>query len=273
MGMKSSHFARKKQLSMANAEAQYFSPDGGELALLLDIDLTSQRLLDVRAKGSLVVSYQQELQKLQELALGRTIDELYRLKRGDVSSEQKSLGFLPLWLLNRALDHYLGTNAALAESRERLCLCFGVSQSDLKKQILKSADYSLKQLIADTFATSACGSCTPAITRAMENLRLSHGMIEGLGQQRSRFDQKGEWVKVKGLYPGPLLIWLEELKLCWMERENLNETHQIEFTDVEGLHLSVAVSGDPQRGEKILQALGDYLKSETGILFFLHLSS
>lgn len=252
---------------MANALARYDS-----IELQLDIELNTQKVREVRVKGPLSARDSADFKQIESLILGKTIDEALTLKREDLSSDQKTFGSLPLWLLHRSIENYLGSEAVLAESKDRLCLCFGVGVSDIRKQILARPDYELKHLIAETFATSACGSCLHQVKKTMEDLRLSHGLIEGLTHSKGRFDKNGNWVKVKGLYPGPLLVLLDDLKKKWMEREGIADQFSIEFTGIEGLHLTVTVPGvEKDRGEKILQALSDYLKSETGVLFFLHL--
>jgi len=263
---------------MANAEARTINSKGEDLQLLLDIDLSSQKVFEMRVKGALSSAHSEELKEIEAAILGQTIETILKLKRSDLksSAKNKSIASPGFWLLHRAIENYLGSEAVLAESKDRLCLCFGVGVSDLRKEILKRPEYELKHLIAETFATSACGSCLPSIRKTMEDLRLAHGMIEGLTHSKGRFDKAGNWVKVKGLYPGPLLVFLDDAKNKWMKREQIEAQFSIEFTHIEGLHLTVQVSEkekkiERDRAEKILQALTDYLKSDTGILFFLHL--
>jgi bacterioferritin-associated ferredoxin len=262
---------------MANAEARYTNLKGEDLKLTLDIDRECVR--EVRIKGALSEKLAPEFKELESLILGKTVAEITALKRKDfntLNTKTDTVALLSLWMLNRALENYTGSEAFLTEGHDRLCLCFGVGLSDLRKQILKRADYELKHLIAETFATSACGSCLRPIQKAMEELRLSHGMLEGLAHSKGRLDKNGNWVKVKGLYPGPLLVLLDDLKKDWMKREGIAEQFSLELIHIEGLHLSVKASAlektlDQDRGEKILQALTDYYKSKTGVLFFLHL--
>lgn len=258
---------------MANAEARYKNHRGEDLHLLLDIDLGQQKIRELKALGNLTQKYADELVELESLTLGKTISDVLAIKREKLTKEalvngRKPMAPLTLWLLHRAIENYLGSEAVLAEASDRLCLCFGVGVRDLKKQILGRPDYGLKHLIAETFATSACGSCLPAINKTMEDLRLANGQIE-----------KGCFVKVKGLYPGALIIMLDDLRQKWMKREELEGQFAIELIHIEGLHLTLSVKTandlavEKDRAEKILQALSDYYKSETGILFFLHLFS
>lgn len=252
---------------MANALARYKN-----LQLELDIELSTQKIFEMKVSGDLKTADAAGFRQLESLVIGRSLDEALNIKRQELNPAEKTFGSLPLWLLHRAIENYLGSEAVLAESKDRLCLCFGVGVSDIRKQILKRPDYELKHLIAETFATSACGSCLSEVRKTMEDLRLSHGMIEGMTHSKGRFDKNGNWVKVKGLYPGPLLVLLDDLKKKWMEREGVTDQFTIEITDISGLHLSVSFPGvEKDRAEKILQALSDYYKSETGVLFFLHL--
>ncbi len=263
---------------MANAHARTTNSKGEDLQLLLDIDLSSQKIFEMRVKGALASAYSDEFKEIEAAILGQTLDAVLKLKRSDFksSSQSTSIATPAFWLLHRAIENYIGSEAVLAETKDRLCLCFGIGVSDLRAQILKRSDYELKHLIAETFATSACGSCLPSIRKTMEELRLSHGMIEGLTHSKGRFDKAGNWVKVKGMYPGPLLVFLDDAKNAWMKREAIDSQFSIEFSNIEGLHLTVRISEtgktlERDRAEKVLQALSDYLKSETGILFFLHL--
>lgn len=263
---------------MSNAKSRYKNAEGDELELIVDIDLTSQKLQEMRAKGILANKYADELKELESLVLGKTISEALSIKRESMTNEfrpegKRAIASLSLWLLHRAIENYLGTETVLAETNDKLCLCFGIGVHDIRKKMLSRSDYELKNLIAETFATSACGSCLPSIKKTMEDLRLAHGMIEG------RFDKEGHWVKIKGMYPGPLLILLDDLKKEWMEREDLNTQFIIELTGIEGVHLSLSVKTidqvavDKDRAEKILQALSEFYKSKTGVLFFLALSA
>lgn len=260
---------------MANAEARYTNQKGEDLKLTLDIDRECVR--EVRIKGALSEKLAPDFIELESLILGKSLAEITSLKRKDFKIKTDSVALLPLWMLNRALENYTGSEAVLTEGHDLLCLCFGVGASDLRKEILKRSDYELKHLIAETFATSACGSCLRPIQKTMEELRLSHGMLDGLTHSKGRLDKKGNWVKVKGLYPGPLLVLLDDLKNEWMTREGIAEQFSLELIHIEGLHLTVKASAlgktlDQDRGEKILQALTDYYKSKSGVLFFLHLS-
>ena len=156
-----------------------------------------------------------------------------------------------------------------------LCLCFGIGEEELKKQILLRPDYDLKEVISETMATSACGSCRSQIIKTMKDLREKHGLIQGLAHSQTRFDKEGNWIKIKNMYPSELLIKLDDLKIIWMKREGITDQFQIEILNIEGHHLwlSVSPAQDIERNEKVLSALSDFWRSETGALFFLHLLS
>ena len=92
-----------------------------------------------------------------------------------------------------------------------------------------------------------------------------------MDHSKSRLDANGKCIKFAGLYPGPLLIRLDELKKVWMTREGILDQYEIEFLDIEGLHLTVKINPSNEKSNAgLLSALSDYLKSELGILFFLH---
>jgi hypothetical protein len=100
-------------------------------------------------------------------------------------------------------------------------------------------------------------------------------LIRGLTHSSTRLDKEGHWIKIKGMYPGDLLIKLDEMKKTWIQREGIEAQFKIEIQNIEGYHiwLSVAPNDDSVRNEKVLAALSDYWRSAIGALFFLHLAS
>lgn len=267
---------------MANATASYKNVQGSELSLWLDINLKAQRIDEFIFKGSLKSQYEKELEELKNLVLGKSLNEISKIKRSDLKEEtrlpngKKALASLSLWLLHKAISDYLGVKNLLSQN-DFLCLCFGVTKRDLKKEILNRSDYDLQALISETKATSACGSCKSIILKTFSDLRSEHGKIKGFEHSKTRLDIDGHWVKVKDLYPAELLIKLDDLKNSWMLREGIAQLFSIEIENIEGHHLWFSVKslsnelGDSEKFEKILLALSDFFKSETGILFFLHL--
>jgi hypothetical protein len=266
---------------MSNAESSYQNSEGLELKLFLDIDLKSERILDFYYKGSLSARYSDELEELKSLILNQSYTIALSLKRETLEREvrlengKRPLASLSLWLTHQAIEDYLGTTATLKEQADLLCLCFGIGKTELKKEVLLRSDYDLTQVIAETFATSACGSCRGPIIKAINDLREEHGLIRGLTHSSTRLDKEGHWIKIKGMYPGDLLIKLDEMKKTWMQREGIEAQFKIEIQNIEGYHiwLSVAPNDDSVRNEKVLAALSDYWRSAIGALFFLHLAS
>ena len=265
---------------MSNAESTYKNSSGQDLNLFLDIDLKSEKIQSFSFKGSLCGNYEKELNDLKSLILNSSYRFALSLKREEIKHEVRlpngklPLASLTLWLVHQAIEDYLGTAATLEPQSDLLCLCFGVTKTDLKNEVLKRTDYDLPQVIAETMATGACGSCRDKIIKSLKNLREEHGLILGLSHSKTRLDAAGRWIKVKGLYPSELLIKLDELKNNWMKREGIAEQFSIEIQNIEGHHLwlSVNPAEDKARNEKVLQALSDYWRSEIGALFFLHLS-
>lgn len=264
---------------MSNGHAVYQNSAGDELHLHIDVDLKSECIQDFYAKGTLRETYAFELEELKSLVLGCSLEEALKTERGPLLHEvrlkngDRPLASLTLWLLHKAIEDYLGTAATLSEQNDLLCLCYGIGIKELKKQILARPDYDLPALVAETMATSACGSCRPTIVAAMQTIREEHGLILGVGSEESRLDKAGHWIKIKGLYPAELLIRLDDLKNNWMIREEIVGQFEIEILRIEGHHLWLKVlpADDPERSQKVLEALGEYWRSEFGALFFLHL--
>ncbi len=255
-----------------------------KLNLYLDIDLKRQLIVDFSFSGELATHYQAELEEIKTKVINQTLTyakSISRLVLNDeriLENETKALTSLGLWLLQEAIDDYLGANVTLEATRDVLCLCFGVSKKDIKTKILARSDYDLPHLIAETMATSACGSCRLHIVKEMQEVREKNGKILGLQHSQSRVGADGRWIKIKGNYPAKLIILLDELKNEWMIRENLNAHYEIEFVNIEGFHLWLSVKAnkdegqDSNRFQKILDALAEYLHSKFGVLFFLHLA-
>ena len=264
---------------MSNAESAYKNIKGDDLKFFLDIDLKSEKIIDFYYKGNLSSIYQNEIEEIKSLIINVPYDVALNLKPESLkygvllSNGSLPIASLALWLVHRAIEDYLGTTPNLQTQKDLLCLCFGVSATDLKKQVISRFDYGLKEIIAETMATSACGSCRERILKTMINLREEHGLIQGLSHSQTRLNKEGHWIKIKGMYPSELLIKLDNLKKSWMIREGIAEQFQIEIINIEGYHLwlSVDPNEDVHRNEKVLAALADFWRSEIGALFFLHL--
>src|SRR5690606_31825454 len=144
-------------------------------------------------------------------------------------------------LLKEAILEYLGENKTFPEEEDLLCLCFGVTKKDIINSTMGNKDFDLKTLIQTTRATSACGSCKPLIEDLISRTRLQYGLIKGLGNSRSRKNLQGQWIKIAGLYPGALLLMIDDYKNEWMKREEIFEQLTIEFVNIEGHHLDVEI--------------------------------
>lgn len=247
-----------------------------ELSLFLDIDPRKDIIKDFHFDGPRASHYTVEMQELRSLTMGKTIEEVKRLSRDKIPLEAKlpngKTPIMPvgLWLLQKAIANYAGEGRFYKEQHDMVCLCFSVTKGDIVKKVLAHKDYELKTLIQDTMASSACGSCRAPIEKMIIDTRNAHGLIKGLDHSKARLDAQGNWIKVAGMYPGPLLIKLTELKNEWMVREKITEQFKIEFTNIEGLHLTVSIDSTNEKTVAgLMSALTDYLKSKLGVLFFL----
>lgn len=250
-----------------------------ELSLFLDIDPKNDTIKEFFFEGPKASHFKSELEELKRLSLGKNLNEVNRITRSELEFETeikpgvKAVAPLGLSLLKSAIESYVGHGRYFKEQTDMLCLCFSVTTRDVVKKVLANKDFELKTLITETMASSACGSCRTIIEKTISDTRLSHGLIKGLDHSKSRFDKSGQWLKVAGMYPGPLLIKLEDLKNQWMKREQITEQYIIEFTHIEGLHITLNINTDNDKNiQGLLSALTEYLKSELGVLFFLKTS-
>lgn len=253
--------------------------EGGGVSLFLDINPKNEIIKDFFYEGPETSKYKIELDELKLLSLGKSLSEVNLIKRSDLQfitptkNSTTPMAALGLTLLKSAISEYSGEDHFYKEHKDMVCLCFSVTKKDIVGQVLADKDFELKTLIQNTMASSACGSCRMLIEGIIVETRNHHGLIKGMDHSRSRLDANGKWIKVNGMYPGPLLIKLDELKNTWMKREGILDQYQIEFTNIEGLHLSVKINPSSEKTNAgLLSALSDYLKSELGVLFFLHSS-
>ena len=246
------------------------------ISIFLDIDLKKDTIKDFHFDGPKLSQYTVEMQELKGLVIGKTLEEAKKITRNNLSLETKlpngKLPFIPvgLWLFKKAITTYTGEGRYFKEQHDMVCLCFSVTKGDIIKKVLAHKDYELKTLIQDTMASSACGSCREPIEKLIIDTRNAHGLIKGLDNSKARLDAQGNWIKVAGMYPGPLIIKLTELKNEWMVREKITEQFKIEFTNIEGLHLTIEIDSESEKViNGLIAALTDFLKSKLGVLFFI----
>jgi bacterioferritin-associated ferredoxin len=247
-----------------------------DVSLFLDIDPKRDTIKEFHFDGPRASHFAVEMQELKLLALGKTLEQIKKITRESISVETKlpngktSIMPVGLWLLKKAIATYVGEGRFYKEQHDMICLCFSITKADIVKKVLANKDFELKTLIHETMASSACGSCRMPIEKLIIETRNAHGLIKGLDHSKARKDASGNWIKVAGMYPGPLLIKLDELKREWMEREKITDQFVIEFTNIEGLHLTVSInSTNEKQVAGLMSALTDFLKSKLGVLFFL----
>ena len=132
---------------------------------------------------------------------------------------------LPLGLFYAALDEYQGHVPVVKNNCDDLvCLCFGVTQKELNTKV-------------PTMAGRACGGCLT-------------------------FIRPREFKKIAGMYPGPLVVVLDQLKTEWAKDKDV----KISLEAIDGDRLEVLIS--PYEKEK-LQSLSDYFLSKLNTRFFL----
>lgn len=135
---------------------------------------------------------------------------------------------LPLWLFYRTLDEYQGHVAIIKnECDDLVCLCFGITKNELKNG-------------KPTMAGRACGSCLP-------------------------FIKKKEFRKIAGMYPGPLVVKLDELTKEWSQTENT----EVSILEINDDHLEVKIT---PYDKAQLRSLSDYFFAKLGARFFLRAS-
>jgi hypothetical protein len=192
------------------------------------IDKSGQNLtifFDVNFKKNILTSLRFEgtLAEVHQKAIDHLVDTFLN-KTLDSIPEIVISNSVPLWLFYSALDEYQGHAPFLKEINDTVCLCFGIT-----KQELKNANA--------TMAGRACGSCAPHI-------------------------KKKEFKKIAGLYPGPLVVKLDELKDEWAKEHAV----EVSIENMSDNYLEVRMN--PYDKEK-LQSLSDYWYLKLKNRFFL----
>lgn len=250
------------------------------VTLSIDIDSKSEQvksLLFQTANKEILKNHSASFEELTKNFTGQNVSWARSFTRSHLENEftlpsgHRAIAPLGLALINLAIEKYYGESTYLAEERDWLCLCYGVTESDIESYVLNDKNLELKNIIEKTKASSACGSCKVPLIKAIDDIRLKHGLIKGLDHSRSRYDDKGHWIKIANMYPGPLSIKLDDLKNEWMMREEISGVYELVIKGIEGFHVDIEVHGaDAKVRVALLSALSDFYKSKLGILFFLH---
>jgi hypothetical protein len=128
----------------------------------------------------------------------------------------------PLYFFYSTLDEYLG-HIPVAYT-DVVCLCFGMTKNDIKNGNVKMAG-------------RACGSCRSLLA-------------------------KKEFVKIADMYPGPLVVKLDELKNEWLKDLDV----KLSIEEINEAYLEVKMQ--PYSKEK-LKSLSDYYFEKLNFRFFL----
>lgn len=250
------------------------------VTLSIDIDSKSEQvksLLFQTTNKEILNNHRASFEELTNKLTGQNVSWARSFTRSHLENEftlkngRKAIAPLGLALINLAIEEYYGESTYLAEEKDWLCLCYGVTESDIESYVLNDKNLELKNIIEITKASSACGSCKDPLIKIIDDIRLKHGLIKGLDHSRSRYDDKGHWIKIANMYPGPLSIKLDDLKNEWMKREEISGAYELIIKGIEGFHIDIEVHGaDVKVRLSLLGALSDFYKSKLGILFFLH---
>lgn len=252
--------------------------EGPGFTLCLDIKQKNNVITDLFLKSDdqkLLQEIQKELNECRDLFIGRSLEFVMTFNPQHLLNRLHPQALKPLIYsqILVALENFSGDKRVLSEAHDVLCLCFMVRKSDVEDSVVSDKDFNLSKLIAETKATSACGTCRESLNHEIEKSRLSHGLIYGLDHSRSHFDKNGNWIKINNKYPGPLVLEIDESIKKWLDREGVNDHFALEIKNIEGFHLDVYVTcNDPKKIEPYLEALTLHLKNEFKVLFFLHAS-
>lgn len=238
------------------------------LKVFLEIDQHHETITDFFYKGTLVENHLNELFEIKEKIINKKIDEILQYRQSEFNSlkDSNKIHSLGLWLIHRAIDEFKGRDEVLSPHHNNICLCFGFTLNDLETSLSFDPELDLDKLIKDRKVTSACGGCKNSITKKLDNHRKSI---------RKKFDSKGHWIQIKGLYPAELIIILDKSLKKWVDNQKIVPNLKAEIMNLEGFHVDVKfldANGIKVTNPEVLTSLKDHWKNEHDFDLNLHFS-
>jgi bacterioferritin-associated ferredoxin len=131
-------------------------------------------------------------------------------------------------------------NSVLPEDEDHICLCFGVTKSQVESFInSKKGSLVSLDITAEMLAGGGCTSCQKDLSGQIESYQLAHRIIPGGVSCSSRTSADGRRLKLQG---HSLSHWVNELDLFLEEHYQYSKYAQIE--DISGFEVSVSFRDD-----------------------------
>lgn len=157
---------------------------GDEMVVLIKVDKTKGVITDCKWKTYGCASAIASTSVLSELAIGKNLDEAYKLSSRDIAV---ALGGLPEHkihcsvlgdkALRAAIDDYYishGMSDKVKKEREHIiCKCLGITDAEIENAVLEGARTYI-QLQERTKIGTVCGECKEKSIKLMEEYKAKH---------------------------------------------------------------------------------------------------
>lgn len=212
---------------------------GDALKLYLKIDPDSDRIIDARFQtfgcGSAIASSS----ALTEMIKGKTLEEALEITNQDIAAY---LGGLPPEKMHCSVMGRDAFAAAVACYRgeappremlegELVCECFGVSDQQIRKEVLANNLRTVEEVTHYTKAGGGCGMCHPKIEQIIAEVWGERARKEEKAPQRKRMTNIQKIARIQEVLDNEIRPMLQQ------------DGGDVELIDVEGDRVAVALRG------------------------------
>ena len=157
---------------------------GDEMVVAIKVDREKNVIAECKWKTYGCASAIASTSVLSELAIGKTLDEAYKLSSQDIA---KALGGLPEHkihcsvlgdkALRAAIDDYYTRNGMLEKVKEEkehiICQCLGITDAEIEHAVLEGAR-NYYQLQERTKIGTVCGKCKEKSLKLLEEYKAKY---------------------------------------------------------------------------------------------------
>ena len=157
---------------------------GDEMVVVIKVDKAKNTIAECKWKTYGCASAIASTSVLSELAIGKTLDEAYKLTSHDIA---QALGGLPEHkihcsvlgdkALRAAIDDYYTRSGRLDKVKEEkehiICQCLGITDAEIENAVLEGAR-NYYQLQERTKIGTVCGKCKDKSIELMEKYKLKY---------------------------------------------------------------------------------------------------
>jgi nitrogen fixation protein NifU and related proteins len=157
---------------------------GDEMVVVIKVDKKTNTIAELKWKTYGCASAIASTSVLSELAIGKTLDQAYKLSSHDIAM---ALGGLPEHkihcsvlgdkALRAAIDDYYAKNGQLDKVKQEkehiICQCLGITDAEIENAVLEGAR-NYYQLQERTKAGTVCGKCKDKSLKLLEEYKAKY---------------------------------------------------------------------------------------------------